>query len=96
MLSVPEAKVFAGLADVAVKSAPELTTAPVARTSVTRAPSASLRLGDEHPETGHGGTHLGIVCLGWASLWGPRAGNRAISHWVRPLALRPRLATGLP
>src|SRR5215212_6140910 len=44
MLSVPAAKVFAGLADEAVKSAPEPTTAPTASSSVSSAPSASRGL----------------------------------------------------
>jgi hypothetical protein len=42
IVSVPEAKVFAGLAEVALKSAPEPTTAVAASSSVSRAPSASL------------------------------------------------------
>jgi hypothetical protein len=40
IVSVPEANVFAGFADDAVKSAPEPTTAPAASRSVRRAPSA--------------------------------------------------------
>ena len=42
IVSVPEAKVFAGLAEVALKSAPEPTTAVAASRSVRSAPSASL------------------------------------------------------
>jgi hypothetical protein len=38
--SVPAENVFAGLADEAVKLAPEPTTAPTERASVSRAPSA--------------------------------------------------------
>src|SRR3954447_4442967 len=40
IVSVPEANVFAGFADEAVKSAPEPTTAPAASSSVKSAPSA--------------------------------------------------------
>ena len=42
IVSVPEANVFAGLAEVALKSAPEPTTAVAASRSVRSAPSASL------------------------------------------------------
>ena len=42
IVSVPEAKVFAGFAEVALKSAPDPTTAVAASRSVRSAPSASL------------------------------------------------------
>src|SRR5262245_331160 len=81
MLSVPAEKVFAGLAEEAVKSAPEPTTAAAASSSVSRAPSASRGLAarkrrrDIGTDSSCAGVPDGLGALA------PFAGNRAIS-WI--------------
>ena len=62
------------------------------------------RAGDENGQTGHRGTLLGegvaddlaASAQSSTSSIEVAAGNRAISQAARPLALRPRLTTGLP
>src|SRR4051794_29172625 len=92
--SVPELNVFAGFAELAVKSAPDPTTTAPASARLRRAPSA--RRGCETRTCSRDmGTSFTVA-------WDPRrlraSGVSAteLSRGARPLALRPRLATGLP
>src|SRR5215207_243512 len=106
--SEPVANVLPGFADVAVKSAPEAAVTPTATNTVASA--ASVRRGRwtrtcsrdiwDAPEGSVAKTcanrRAGQMASGPCSVGARRRQPGHLAVWTRPLALRPRLTTGLP